>query len=165
MGRHAPVIAAVTLHFAYGSNMSRSLMRARCPYATALGVATLTGWRFAINPDGVGTIVPHAGSLLHGVLWRVTLRDLVAINAYESVDTGLYLHRTLPVRRKGRTMAALVYYARRNGRGTPRPAYINIVVEAAREWHLPAAHIRSLKRWSPSAWRGVRVPDIGELRW
>ena len=31
----------MTLHFAYGSNMSRALMGARCPDATALGVATL----------------------------------------------------------------------------------------------------------------------------
>jgi hypothetical protein len=29
--------SAVTLHFAYGSNMSRALMGARCPGATALG--------------------------------------------------------------------------------------------------------------------------------
>ena len=30
------------VHFAYGSNMSRSLMRKRCPGAAALGVATTT---------------------------------------------------------------------------------------------------------------------------
>jgi hypothetical protein len=155
----------MTLHFAYGSNMSRKLMDARCPHATALGVATLAGWRFTVNPDGIGSIVPQAGRLLPGVLWRVTLRDLVAINAYESVDTGLYLRRTLPVRLNGRTTPALVYVARRRGRGVPRPAYISIVVEAAREWHLPPKHIRSLQRWSPSAWHGVRGRDIGELAW
>ena len=49
---------AMTLHFAYGSNMSRALMGARCPGAMALGVATLAGWRFVINPDGVGSIAP-----------------------------------------------------------------------------------------------------------
>ena len=79
--------SVMTLHFAYGSNMSRVLMNARCPGATALGVATLAGWRFVINPDGVGSIAPHPGALLRGVLWRVTLRDLVTLNAYESVDT------------------------------------------------------------------------------
>ena len=94
--------SAVTLHFAYGSNMSRALMGARCPGAVALGVATLAGWRFVINPDGVGSIAPHPGALLRGVLWRVTLRDLVALNAYEGVDTELYLRRVLPVRFGGR---------------------------------------------------------------
>ena len=40
----------MTFHFAYGSNMSRTLMGARCPGAVALGIATLSGWGFVINP-------------------------------------------------------------------------------------------------------------------
>ena len=46
----------MTLHFAYGSNMSRALMSARCPGAEAIGTATLSGWRFVINPEGFGSI-------------------------------------------------------------------------------------------------------------
>jgi hypothetical protein len=154
---------AMTFHFAYGSNMSRALMGARCPGAKALGVATLSGWRFVINPDGVGSIAPHPGALLRGVLWRVTLRDLVALNAYESVDTELYLRRVLPVRLKARRLPALVYVARQRGTGRARPGYISLVVEAAREWNLPQAYIDTLKRWSPSGWRGARAKDTGEV--
>ena len=73
----------MTLHFAYGSNMSRGLMEARCPGATVLGLATLTGWRFVINPDGCGSIVRQPGGMVYGVLWRLTPRDLSAVNAYE----------------------------------------------------------------------------------
>jgi len=155
--------AVMTLHFAYGSNMSRALMGGRCPTAVALGVATLRGWRFVINPDSVGSLDPHPGRLVYGVLWRVTLRDLVAINAYESVDTELYLRRMLPVRLGARQTPALVFLAKRRGQGTARPGYISIVIEAAREWQLPAPYIRSLQRWSPSGWRGVRAKDTGEL--
>jgi len=154
---------AMTLHFAYGSNMSRALMGGRCPGAVALGVATLAGWRFVINPDGVGSIAPHPGALLRGVLWRVTLRDLVALNAYEGVDTALYLRRVLPVRLGARRVPALVYIARRRGEGRPRPGYINMVVEAAREWRLPQPYIDTLKRWSPSGWQGARAKDTGEV--
>src|SRR5262245_62260892 len=99
------------LHFAYGSNMSRALMGARCPGAEALGTATLAGWRFVINPEGFGSIAPRQGALVHGVLWRLTARDLVAINAYESVDTGLYLRRRLSVRCGPWHATALVYLA------------------------------------------------------
>jgi len=153
----------VTLHFAYGSNMSRALMGARCPGATALGVATLPGWRFMVNVDGVGSLAPQPGRLTYGVLWRLTPRDLAAINAYEAVDTELYLRRTLPVRLGARQAAALVYLARRRGEGAARPGYISLVVEAAREWQLPPAYIRSLQRLSPSRWRGARAKDTGEL--
>jgi len=153
----------MTLHFAYGSNMSRPNMTARCPGATALSVATLAGWRFLVNPDGYGSIAPHPGGLVHGVLWRLGLRDLAAINAYENIAGSLYLRRMLAVRRHGRSEAALVFVATRQGRGTPRPGYIDIVVMAARDWKMPEAYIRSLQRWSPSAWRGARAKDTGEL--
>jgi AIG2-like family len=151
------------LHFAYGSNMSRALMGARCPGAEALGTATLAGWRFVINPEGFGSIAPRQGALVHGVLWRLTARDLVAVNAYESVDTGLYFRRRLPVRCGGRQATALVYIASRQGEGTPRPGYIALVVAAAREWELPDAYVRTLARWAPSGFRGIRAPDTGEV--
>jgi gamma-glutamylcyclotransferase (GGCT)/AIG2-like uncharacterized protein YtfP len=153
----------VTLHFAYGSNMSRALMRVRCPGAAALGIATLSGWRFVINPEGFGSVAPQPGARVHGVLWRLTARDLAAVNAYESVDSALYLRRQLPVRCGERQAAALVYIARRQGEGVPRPGYMDVVVEAARDWNLPEAYIRSLMRWAPGAWRGTRAPDTGEV--
>src|SRR5258708_5865543 len=88
----------MTLHFAYGSNMSRALMESRCRDARALGVATLPGWRFVINREGYGSIAPRAGGLVYGVLWRLSVRDLAAINAYESVSTDFYLRHRLAVR-------------------------------------------------------------------
>ena len=138
-------------------------MGARCAGATALGTATLAGWRFTINPDGFGSIAPRPGGRVHGVLWRLSVRDLAAINAYESVDSGLYLRRRLPVHYDGRQVTALVYIVRRQGEGTPRPGYIRVVVEAARGWDLPERYIRSLRRWSPSGWRGARARDTGEV--
>jgi hypothetical protein len=151
------------LHFAYGSNMSRALMRGRCPDAEALGTATLAGWRFVVNSDGLGSIAPQPGALVHGVLWRLSARDVAAVNAYESVESGLYLRRQLAVRCGGQPATALVYIARRQGEGQPRPGYIELVVDAARDWDLPADYIRALARWAPSRWRGARLRDTGEL--
>jgi hypothetical protein len=151
------------LHFAYGSNMSRTLMRARCPDAEALGVATLAGWRFVVSPDGFGSIAPQPGAIVHGVLWRLSARDVAAVNAYESVDSGLYLRRHLAVRCGAQPATALVYIARRQGEGQPRPGYIDVVVEAARDWDLPDDYVRALARWAPSRWRGARRRDTGEL--
>ena len=100
---------------------------------------------------------------MHGVLWRLSARDVAAINAYESVDSGLYLRRRLMVRWGERGAAALVYIARRSGQGRPRPGYIGLVTEAASDWDLPEHYIRSLARWAPSGWRGARARDTGEL--
>jgi hypothetical protein len=151
------------LHFAYGSNMSRALMGARCPDATALGTASLERWSFVIGVGGHGSIELSPGTVVHGVLWRLAVRDMAAINAYEGVDTGLYIRRILPVRHGASRYPALVYILRRQGRGKPRPAYVQLVVEAAREWRLPEFHIRALQRWSPSRWPGRRGRDTGEI--
>ena len=153
----------MTLHFAYGSNMSVRDMRARCPGATPLGTSTLAGWRFFINPDGYGSIGPRAGGIVHGVVWRMGTRDIAAINAYENVAGGLYVRRMLPVLREGGRETVLVYIARRCGEGVPRPGYIELVVEAARDWKLPERYSASLRRWSPSGLAGVRAKDTGEL--
>lgn len=153
----------MTLHFAYGSNMSRPHMRARCPGATALGTATLKGWRFIINPDGYGSIAPQPGGIVHGVLWRLGARDLAAINAYENIAGGLYGRRMLPVLHEGKRQTSLVYIAARQGEGSPRPGYIALVVAAAHDWALPEPYIRSLMRWSPSAWKGAHARDTGEI--
>jgi hypothetical protein len=169
------LLAPMTLHFAYGSNMSRSHMATRCPQARALGTATLAGWRFVIGRDGYASLLRERGARVHGVLWRLTPRDLAALNAYENIAGGLYVVRTLPVRRPappsrekgalhgcGRPSAALVYIARRRGTGTPRPGYLELVLAAAREWKLPQPHMRALARWSPSRWHGALSTDTGE---
>jgi hypothetical protein len=153
----------MTLHFAYGSNMSRALMRLRCPTAMALGAAVLPDWRFVVTSDGYASIEPCPGARVHGVLWRLGVRDLAAVNAYESVGTGLYRRRLLAVRRGGAHAAALVYVGRRPRAGRPRPGYMDIVVAAARDWDLPARYIRALERWAPSRWRGARAAEAGEL--
>lgn len=151
------------LHFAYGSNMSRVLMERRCPTAVALGTARLAGWRFIIMGGGYASVVPAPGSDVHGVLWRLKPRDLAALNAYESLDTGLYRRRMLTVMHDNGVASALVYLARDRSEGRPKPAYQNIVVAAAREWNLPAAYVRALERWAPSALSGARPAETGEL--
>ena len=154
----------MTLYFAYGANMNRTLMRRHCPGAQEIGTAGLVGCRFIITTDGYASIVPRRGGRVFGVLWRLTVRDLAALNVYESLDSGLYSKLTLPVRREGRRMAAVVYVARARTGGRPKPGCLDVILEAARQWDLPAAYVRSLMRWSPSRWRGARAAECGELR-
>ena len=154
----------MTCYFAYGSNMSRALMRRHCPAAKAIGVGALRGCRFVITTDGYASIVPRAGGVVHGVLWRLTPRDLAALNAYESIGSGLYFKMTLPVRMSGRRVAARVYVGRSRAAGRPKSGYLDVVLEAAREWGLPENYVKSLARWSATRWRGARAAESGELR-
>jgi hypothetical protein len=137
----------MTLHFAYGANMSRAIMRRHARTAEPLGVAELPGHRFVITGDGYASVEPARAHTVHGVLWRNTPRDRVTLDAWENVSAGLYRAETLAVRHAGELMPALVYFARPRGEGRPKPGYIELVIAAAREWDLPPRHIRALEAW------------------
>lgn len=151
------------LYFAYGSNLNRAAMQARCPGARALGAAVLEGHKFFVGVDGWGSVKPSKGEVVYGVLWRLTPRDIAALHAYELLHKGLYKVRHLPVRMGSRRLAAMVYLLRRRSPGQPKPGYVEMIAASAREWQLPERYIRSVERWSVSRWTGARIIDVGEL--
>lgn len=151
----------MTLHFAYGSNMSRKLMRPYAPGAQPVGAAQLVGYRFVITADGYASVAPASAQAVHGVVWRLTARDRVMLDAWENVAAGLYRAQLLPVQVQGRRAQALVYVARPGGAGRPKPGYMELVTAAAREWDLPADYCERLKRFAPARWRGSSAPLKG----
>lgn len=152
----------MTLYFAYDSNMNRAAMRRRCPGARALGPAVLQGHRFFVGIDGWGSVRRSAGDTVHGVLWRLTPRDIAALHAYELLHQGLYDVRHLPVRLGVRLMSAMVYLLRCKTPGRPKPGYVEMVVACGRGWKLPERYIRSVEHLRGSRWTGSRVIDAGE---
>jgi len=153
------------LHFAYGSNMSRAVMREHAPGARPLGAALLGGYQFIICADGYASIVPMRGSAVHGVLWRLTARDRATLDAWENTAGGLYRTEALPVRHRGRRSIALIYRAAPGGRGRPKPGYMELVIGAAREWRLPRDYISALQHFVPPSLRDRCPPRHGEFRW
>ncbi len=152
----------MTLYFAYGSNMQRAAMQRRCQGARAIGPARLDGYRFFVGIDGWGSVRPKPGDIVHGVLWRLTPRDLAALNAYEMLHKGLYDVRCLAVRSGPRRVPAMIYLLRRRNAGRPKPGYVEMIAAAAREWKLPEAYVKSVERWSVSRWTGSRAIDVSE---
>ena len=153
----------MTLHFAYGSNMARKGMGARCPGAEAVGPAILEDYRFIIMTDGYASVEPKLGQDVHGIMWRLTPRDLSSLNAYESLQAGLYRRALLPVLIDRVRLNALVYLGHTSNEGRPRPGYMESVIEAAREWELPNDYVAGLRRWTMSGWRSPARKEIGEI--
>jgi gamma-glutamylcyclotransferase (GGCT)/AIG2-like uncharacterized protein YtfP len=151
----------MTLYFAYGANMERAAMRRRCPGATALGAARLAGWRYVIVA-GYGSVARAAGGSVFGVLWRLTPRDLAALNIFESLDSGLYRRVMLTVQAGAKRQRVLVYVGRQRGRSRPMPGYQERLIDAAAAWHLPPRYIAELQRLAPG-YRGARPAETGEL--
>jgi cation transport regulator ChaC len=160
-----PRASGVILHFAYGSNMSRLIMRKHAPDAEPVGVATLANYRFLITADGYASIEPKRGETVHGVVWRLTPHDRMTLDAWENIAAGLYRAATLPVRQAGRRRMALTYLGRSSQTGLAKAGYMQVVIAAALEWQLPQAYISSLRHWLPGRRGGVGRRKLGGFEW
>ena len=153
------------LHFAYGSNMHRAVMRKHAPAAVPIGMARLMNYRFVITADGYASVEPACTQCVYGVLWRLTPRDRVTLDGWENIASGLYRAENLPVLEAGRRRQALVYVARRRPVGSPKAGYMEIVVAAARALELPADYIASLQQWLPKRPFGAGHRKLGDFAW
>jgi hypothetical protein len=126
--------------------MDRAHMARMCPRAQAYGPARIKHYRFFITTSGHGSIAPHRGADLWGVLWRVTAPDVAALDRYEDVAGGLYRHELLPVHHEEKLLQALVYIANDATPGRARPQYRAQVIGAAHAWNLPGDYVRALER-------------------
>lgn len=132
-------------YFAYGSNMDRVHMAKLCAQAEALGPARIDNFRFFIAHGGYGSIARKRGSAVHGVLWRISARDLAALDAYEEIGDGLYQHAILPVHFGEKLLRGLAYVANDARPARPRAAYRDLVLAAARDWKLPDEYLAALE--------------------
>lgn len=137
-------------YFAYGSNMSQHQMAKRCPGARYVRKACVEGYRFRITCRGVATIVPESGARVYGVLWKITAHDEHRLDKYEGVRACLYDKRSILVQTAERaTCQALVYTARGTSIGSPRPNYLEGIIEAATGAGLPHSYLEELRTWLP----------------
>lgn len=153
------------LHFAYGSNMSRAVMRRHAAFAKPLGVATLANYRFLITADGYASIAPRRDEEIYGVLWRLTPCDLITLAAWENTAGGLYRTRMVPVRQAGRQHHALIYLGRTCALGHAKAGYMELSIAAALEWGLPELYIDMLRGWLPDRASGTPSPHGKAFRW
>ena len=154
-----------TLHFAYGANMSRAVMRKYAPGARALGVAELADHRFVITADGYASVEPARAQTVHGVLWRITPRDRVLLDAWENVGGGLYRAETLPVRGAARAHGgAGLFRAARSPRGGRSPAISSLWSRRRGNGICRQSYIRALQAWTAARPLGPDARKIGEFR-
>lgn len=135
------------LYFAYGSNMDVDQMADRCPKAIFVGTAALPDNEFALDSEGVATIVPSCGRMVYGVLWLIANSDECYLDAYEGVGTGCYRKATLRVSSdSGRIYPALVYISKRGPHDgiTYRPDYLERIIESARRHGLDKVYIEAI---------------------
>lgn len=134
-------------YFAYGSNMSRRRMDARCAGHAALGAGVLDGYALVINGRGVATLAPAEGVSVEGVVWTISEADEASLDGFEGVAAGRYAKHEMEIRlADGRRVAALVYVDPDCLPGTGcRPGYADFLIEGAEDFRLSEHYCTTLR--------------------
>lgn len=128
-------------YFAYGMNVNRESMAARCPRAVPQGAAYLPGWRLTFR--GPADVEPAEGELVHGVLWWVTPDCEEALDALEGYPR-LYGKQFGRVRWQGRDVPGVMFYSMKRKHLTAQPSsgYLAVVHRGYLDFNLPEFELR-----------------------
>lgn len=91
-----------TFYLAYGSNLCKERMAARCPDAVPVGTTKIQGYRLLFKKSGSGfyaTIEQDANRFVPAAVYRISEYDEALLNRYEGYPKYYYKRRfQLPIR-------------------------------------------------------------------
>ena len=140
-------------YFAYGSNMAGAVMDAVCAEHRFLGPARLPGYRLAFmrrsvrTGTGVADIVPDPHGSVWGALYELERERLGALDRKETLGSA-YAHLDVVVLTEdGASHRAMAYsvIAKEPVEVRPSLAYVQGLVQGARERSLPEDYVASLQ--------------------
>lgn len=125
-------------YFAYGANLNKRAMARRCPSATAMGVATLPGYKLCFRR--FADIEPSVGNDVLGVVWTLTPACERALDQYEGPD---YRKCDVEVEINGQLIKAFAYVMKDQSRtAPPSMEYYRELVMGYQDWSFDEARLR-----------------------
>jgi cation transport regulator ChaC len=141
-------------YFAYGANMhDRAFRERRRIRPVDQCVGRIRGYHLRFNLEGrpkgraaPANLAPDAEAEVWGVLYKVTRRDLLRLDATEGVPGRGYRPQQFQAEdQDGRPITAIAYIARGNETdGTPSLRYLTLLREGARANGLPGQWLQFL---------------------
>lgn len=142
----------MTLYAAYGTNLDPTRMGERCPHSPLRSTGWLTGWRLTFGGEEHGwdgalaTLVEDPLEQVFVALYDVTDDDAVALDGWESADTGLYRRTKVRVATLTGEVVAWTYVLDAYEGGLPSASYLGVLADAAEAADAPADYVHSLRR-------------------
>lgn len=126
------------IYFAYGSNLHLEQMLRRCPDAEPLTQAVLHGYRLTYRRGFATVEKADKKDRVYGALYRISKRDLKALDAYESYPIVYYRDTIQVEAREVGMIHAMTYKMHKCFEvEPPRADYYEIIQEGYRNWGLP----------------------------
>ena len=137
-------LEAMSLYFAYGSNMDPILMARRSPGARPLGPARLDGFRLEFNvfstesEGGAANLELDQDAHVWGVLWDIPEDEVGGLDAFQGHPTFFRREEIVLEGPEGPAIAWTFRVAHQGGTFVrPTDAYLNRIKAAIRQHGLP----------------------------
>lgn len=134
------------LYIAFGSNLSKKQMRARCPTARALGKFMLTSAQLVFR--GVADLEFIPGAQTPCGLYSLNEADERALDRYEGVSTGAYFKsEQITLNYAGRKRKALIYLMNSDAIYPPSQEYVDRIRKGYKDFGLEEKYLEdAIKR-------------------
>lgn len=156
------------LYIAYGSNMDRDRIAARCPSAQLVGPGWLDGWQLAFKSHTPGRAYATLERPLPGkrgrvpvAVWRLADADEAVLDQFEGHPLCYRKAQASVTLVGGRTVHGLMYLMNSTLYGMPHTQYLTHIVKGYHELGfgryvntLLAQAVRAAQVWCDQDWRG-----------
>ena len=144
-------------YFAYGSNMNKKQIHARCAHPKTVAVARLPHHQigffgYSRTWDGaVETVIPVPGQEVWGVIYDLRFSDRDRLDVWQDArldGTGAYFHYPSRVADMEGNTHTVLFYKKDRLDSPQRPSleYLDFIIQGAMEQGLPASYIEGLRR-------------------
>lgn len=139
------------LYFAYGSNISMTQMRRRCPNAKPMFKATLFNARMEFRKYADVAYEQKKRSFVKGVVYEVTKSDIKALDKYEGFPTFYKKVRCIVEGPCNKLHEAFMYKMQPDVRDLelPSKSYLDVISEGYFEWNMSTMPLS--KAWEYTA--------------
>lgn len=135
-------------YFGYGMNTHPEQMAKRCPDATLVGVAYLNDYRLVFRNHADIEINP--GTIVSGVLWEVSDKDMIALDRLEGFPTYYLRHRVLVETHTESYIAWVYAMADQDYEMTPSTSYYDMCTEGYQHHGVPTAQLVEAMEAAPA---------------
>ncbi len=139
------------LYFAYGSNISMTQMKRRCPQAKPMFKATLYNARMEFKKYADVVYEGKKRSFVKGVVYEVTKSDIKSLDVYEGYPQFYKKVRCVVEGPYNKFYEAFMYVMQHNVRELQLPpqSYLDIISEGYFEWSMSTMPLS--KSWEYTA--------------
>ena len=138
------------LIFTYDLLMHEDRFPKLCPSAWLVYRAKILSRRFIFNQDGVATIIPCRGSVVHGLVWEITQQEQTDLESHLGMSAACE-RRGAFARGANQEMIAVEFYASRNHRHgvSEDPMEIVRLLAVAHQCRFPDSYLTEIAHFAP----------------